>query len=51
MKWSGHVALGGEERCIQGFSGGNPEGKNHLRDPGVNGKIILTLTLLTWRIG
>jgi len=33
-------AYGGEERCIQGF-GGEAEGKNRLRDPGVDGTIIL----------
>jgi hypothetical protein len=28
---------GGEERCIQGFGGG----KDHLKDPGVGGRVIL----------
>jgi len=23
MRWAGHVVSGGEERCIQGFGGGN----------------------------
>ena len=31
---------GGEEICIQGF-GGKHEGKRHLKDPGVDGRIIL----------
>jgi hypothetical protein len=32
---------GGEERSIQGFSGGNLREGDHLEDPGVDGKIIL----------
>ena len=28
------------ERCIKGFMG-KPEGKNHLEDPGIDGRIIL----------
>jgi hypothetical protein len=35
---------GGEERCIQGFSGGNLREGDHLEDPGVDGKIILKWT-------
>ena len=33
-------AYGGEERRIQVFVG-KPEGKSHLGDPGVDGRIIL----------
>jgi hypothetical protein len=29
MRWAGHVALWGEERCIQGFMG-KPEGQKPL---------------------
>jgi hypothetical protein len=29
MRWVGHVVLGGQEMCIQGF-GGKPEGKRLL---------------------
>ena len=49
---------GGEERCVQGFGGGNLGEGNHLQDPGVDGMIILkwifrklvggTWTGLTW---
>jgi hypothetical protein len=35
---------GGEERCIQGFSGGNLKEGDHLEDPGVDGRIILKWT-------
>jgi len=34
-------AFGGEERRIQGFWWGNLWERNHLGDPGVNGRIIL----------
>jgi len=33
-------AYGGEERCILGFGGGNLRKKDHLEDPGVDGRII-----------
>ena len=32
MGWAGHVArMGGEERCIQSFGGGNLRERDHLR--------------------
>ena len=34
-------AHGEEERCIQGFDGGNLRDREHLGDPGVDGRIIL----------
>jgi hypothetical protein len=34
---------GGEERCIQGFGGGNLREKDFLKDLGVDGRIILKL--------
>ena len=33
-------AYGGEERLIQGFGGGNLKERDHLGDPGVDGRII-----------
>ena len=41
---------GEDDSCIQAFGGGKPEKKRQLEDPGVDGKKILTLILLTWRI-
>ena len=32
---------GGEERCIQGFDWGNLRVRDHLEDPGQDGRIIL----------
>jgi hypothetical protein len=37
MRWAGHVASMGEERNVYRVLMGNPEGKNHLEDQGVDG--------------
>jgi hypothetical protein len=40
MRWAGHVArMGGE--VYTGFWWGNLRGRDHLGDPGVDGRIIL----------
>jgi hypothetical protein len=39
MGWSCGTC-GGEETCIQGFDGGNLKGREHLEDPGIDGKMI-----------
>jgi len=42
MRWAGNAArMGGEERCIQDFGGGNLGERDHLEDIGVDGRIIL----------
>jgi hypothetical protein len=41
---------GGEKRCIQA-SVGKAEGKNHLKDPGVEGRIILRWIFRKWNGG
>ena len=42
---------GGEERCIQGFWWGNLSERDHLGDPGVDGKIILRWIFRKWVVG
>ena len=41
MRRAGHVARMGERRGVYRVLVGKPEGKNHLGDPGIDGKIIL----------
>jgi hypothetical protein len=41
MRWAGHVARMGESRVVYRVLVGKPEGKNHLRDPFVDGRLIL----------
>ena len=41
MRWAGHVARMGERRVVYRVLVGKSEGKNHLGDPGVDGRIIL----------
>ena len=49
LKWAGHLAHMGDERCIQGF-GGRQRG-HHLEDPGVDGMIILRWIFRKWNGG
>ena len=41
MRWAGHVARVGERRVVCRVLVGKPDGKRHLEDPGVDGRIIL----------
>ena len=41
MRWAGHVAHIGARRGVYRVLVGKPEGKNHLEDPVVDGRIIL----------
>ena len=41
MKWTGHVVCMGERRGVDRILVGNLMERDHLGDPGVNGKIIL----------
>jgi hypothetical protein len=48
LKWAGHVARMGEKRGAYRVLVGKPEGKNHLENPGVDGKIILKWIIKKW---
>jgi hypothetical protein len=44
-------AYGGGERCIQGVGGGNLRERNHLGDPGIDGRIIFRWIFRKWDVG
>jgi len=50
MRWAGHVARMGEKRG-EGFWWGNLKERYHLRDPGVDGRIILRWIFRKWNVG
>jgi hypothetical protein len=51
MRWAEHVARMGEKTGACKILVGRPEGRHHLRDPGVDGKIILKWIFKTWDVG
>jgi len=51
MKWAGHVARTGDRRGIYKVLVDKPEGKSHLGDPGVDGRIILRWIFSEWDVG
>jgi hypothetical protein len=50
MKWVGVVAYLGESRGLYRVLVGKPEGKSHLEDTGVDGRIILRWIFRMWDI-
>jgi hypothetical protein len=46
MRWAGHVMRMEKRRGIYRVLVGKPEGKDHLEDPDIDGRIILTLSVL-----
>jgi len=48
MRWAGHVAHMGEISDAYRVLMGKPEGRNHLEDPGVDGRIILRWIFRKW---
>ena len=51
MRWAGHVARMGEGRGVYSVLGGNLKERDHLEDPGVNGRIILSWIFRKWNMG
>jgi hypothetical protein len=45
MRWAGHMACMGEERNIYRVLVGKPEGKDHLKDQGIDGRMGSKCTL------
>jgi hypothetical protein len=45
MRWARHVARMGEGRNVYRVSAGKPEGKDHLEDQGVDGRMGSMWTL------
>ena len=50
MRWVGHVARMGERRVLYRVLVEKPEGKSHLGDPGVDGRIILRWIFRKWNV-
>jgi hypothetical protein len=51
MRWAGHVARMGRRVTYAGFCWGNLRVKDHLEDPGVDGRIILIWIFRKWDVG
>jgi len=51
MKWKEHVVCMGNRRGVYRVLVGKTEGKNHLEDPGIDGKIILKWIFSKWNGG
>ena len=51
MRRAGHVARMGEGDTYTGFWWGNLKEKDHLEDPGVDGRIILSWIFKKWEVG
>ena len=51
MRWVGHVARTGERRSVYRVWWGNLRKRDHLEDPGIDGKIILRWIFRKWDVG
>jgi len=50
MRWAGHVAHMGFKRGIYRVLVAKPEGKKHLGEPGIDGRIILSWIFRKWGV-
>ena len=50
MKWAGHVAHMGRGEVNTGFRWGNLRERDHLEDPGIDGRIILRWICRKWNV-
>ena len=48
MRWAGHVARMGRGEAYTGFWWGNLKERDHLGDPGLDGRIILRWIFRRW---
>jgi len=51
MKWAGNVAQMGKRKVNTGFWWGSLRERDHLEDPGVDGRIILRWIFRKWDVG
>ena len=51
VRWAGHVARMGERRGVYRIWWGNIRERDHLEDPGVDGRITLRWILRKWDVG
>jgi len=51
VRWAGHVARTRERRGVYRVLAGNVRDRDHLEDPGLDGRIILRLILRKWNVG
>jgi hypothetical protein len=51
IRWVWHIACMGERRDAYRVLVGKPEGRDHLEEPGVDGRIILIWIFMKWDVG
>jgi len=51
MRWAGHVARMGRGGVYTGFWCGNLRERDHLEDPGLDGRIVLRWISRYWGVG
>jgi hypothetical protein len=51
MIWEGHIACMGKSRVVYSVLVGNLRERDHLEDPGIDGRIILRGIFTKWDVG